>query len=91
MCEEKKGHEHAFLKINRPEQCPSVIFTVVDENMPKVKPDIEQNIDNSTFFRVNQGVQVHCAGQGEKGGKAVWQGNNMDIVMGELFGKNVQD
>lgn len=30
-CEERKGHEHAFLKIQNPDQAPTAIFTVIDE------------------------------------------------------------
>lgn len=56
MCEERRGHEHAFLKIYKQEQVPKAMFTVVDEKMPNCKPDIEQNVNNEqqqfpTFFR----------------------------------------
>lgn len=40
-CEERKDHEYAFLKITKPEQAPTAIFTVIDENMPNAKADIE--------------------------------------------------
>jgi hypothetical protein len=33
-CEATKDHEYAMLKINRPEQCPKAIFTVIGEDMP---------------------------------------------------------
>ena len=67
MCEERKGHEHAMLKIYKPNQCPKVMFTVIDENMPNAKADIEQNDD--TFFR-NQGQRGgHCKRGGRWGGR----------------------
>lgn len=51
-CEERKGHEHAFLKIQNPSQAPTVIFTVIDEKMQNAKADIEQDMtENPTFFR----------------------------------------
>merc|ERR1719263_2051187 len=51
-CEEKKGHEHAFLKIQNPGQVPTAIFTVIDEQMQNAKADIEQDVgENPTFFR----------------------------------------
>ena len=50
-CEEKKGHEHCFLKIQNPGQVPTAIFTVIDEKMENAKADIEQDVDeNPTFF-----------------------------------------
>lgn len=45
VCEERRGHEYAFLKIYKPEQVPKVMFTVVDDNMKNVKADIEHNMD----------------------------------------------
>lgn len=51
-CEERKGHEHAFLKIQNPGQAPTAIFTVIDERMPNARADIEQDVgENPTFFR----------------------------------------
>jgi hypothetical protein len=47
MCEERRGHEHAFLKIYKPEQAPKVIFTVIDENMQNAKADIEQEVNDN--------------------------------------------
>ena len=41
-CEEATDHEHPFLKIYRPEQAPTAVFTVIDENM-KGNADIEVN------------------------------------------------
>jgi len=68
MCEERRGHEHAFLKIYRPEQAPKALFTVVDENVPNCKPDIEQQIgENPTYFRNMRGRGGrggHCGGRG---------------------------
>lgn len=56
MCEERRGHEHPFLKIYKPEQVPKCMFTVINENMPNAKADIEQNMEEQmgqypTFFR----------------------------------------
>lgn len=42
MCEERRGHDHAFLKIYKPEQVPKAMFTVIDDQMPNAKADIEQ-------------------------------------------------
>ena len=44
-CEEKGDHAHAFLKITTPGQAPKAIFTVIDENMPDAKADIEIDIE----------------------------------------------
>lgn len=53
-CEETKNHPHPFLKLNRPGQAPTAIFTAIDENTPG-KADIEHDVgENPTFFR-NQG------------------------------------
>lgn len=41
MCEERRGHEYAFLKIYKAEQAPKAMFTVVDDSMPNAKADIE--------------------------------------------------
>lgn len=52
MCEERRGHDHAFLKIYKPHQAPKAMFTVIDETMPNAKADIEQEIgQNPTYFR----------------------------------------
>jgi len=55
MCEERKAHPHAFLKINKPEQVPKAMFTVIDESVPTAKADIEQDVSENnqypTFFR----------------------------------------
>lgn len=48
-CEERRGHEHAFLKIANPSQAPKAIFMVIDENVPNANADLEQ--DQNTFFR----------------------------------------
>jgi len=40
-CEDRKGHEHAFLKITNPKQAPRAIIAVVDENMQNAQPDID--------------------------------------------------
>jgi len=40
-CEQSKGHPHAFLKINNPDQAPRAMFTVVNEDMPNVQADGE--------------------------------------------------
>ena len=37
-CEERKPHDHAFLKINRPEQEPKAIYCVVDDNVKGFNP-----------------------------------------------------
>jgi len=51
-CEERRGHDHAFLKIMKPDQAPKAIFTVIDENMKNAEADIEQDAQsNPTFFR----------------------------------------
>jgi len=47
MCEERRGHEHPFLKIYRPEQVPNAMFTVINENMPNARPDIEQQVNEA--------------------------------------------
>lgn len=74
MCEERRGHEHAFLKIYNPEQAPHAMFTVVDENMPNTRADIDQQMNEQnqfpTFFRnmignMMQGMARHggrCGG-----------------------------
>jgi hypothetical protein len=62
--------------------------------MPKVKPDIEQHIDNPTYFRNMYGGNQrsyrggHCGGRGGRGGRHNWHGGNLDNVMGALFGGN---
>jgi len=55
-CEERRGHDHPFLKIYKPEQVPKAMFTVINENMKNAKADIEQNVDQQNsqmpdFFR----------------------------------------
>ena len=71
MCEERRGHEHAFLKIYKPEQAPKAMFTVIDENIPNAKADIEQEAtDNQTFFRnMGQGFRGGCGNRGGWGGR----------------------
>jgi len=81
MCEERRGHEHAFLKIQNPGQAPKAIFTVVDETMPNVKPDIEQDIgENPTFFRNNMPPWMRggrgCHRGGRWGGPHCQRGGN---------------
>lgn len=49
-CEERRTHQHAFLKIDRPEQAPKAIFTVIDDNIPDGQADFVEG-ENSTFFR----------------------------------------
>lgn len=67
MCEERKNHEHAFLKIYKPHQCPKAMFTVIDENMPNAKADIEVNNDENPFYRNHRGGR--CGG-----GRGGWRG-----------------
>ena len=62
-CEETKNHPHAFIKINKPGQAPTAIFTTIDENTPG-KADIERDVsENPTFFR-NSGGRGGCHGMG---------------------------
>lgn len=42
-CEESKNHPHAMLKLNKPGQAPTAIFTTIDENTPG-KADIERDV-----------------------------------------------
>lgn len=53
MCEERKKHDHPFLKICNPRQAPKALFTVIDETMPNAHADIEQDIGNPGQFRNN--------------------------------------
>lgn len=43
-CEATKEHEYAMLKINKPEQCPKAIFTVIGEDVP-ANADAEAQIN----------------------------------------------
>lgn len=66
-CEERKPHPHPFIKINKPGQAPTAIFTVIDENTPG-KADIERDVEeNPTFFR-NRGPCGSNAGAGQGAG-----------------------
>lgn len=50
MCEERKDHPYAFLKINTPMQAPTAIFSVIDENQhPEAKTDGDINAGASSF------------------------------------------
>lgn len=79
MCEERRGHEHAFLKIYKPEQAPTSMFTFVNEQMPNTRPDFDQNIAQHqnpfpTFFKnmMSQmmGGRGGCgSGRGGRGGR----------------------
>jgi hypothetical protein len=40
VCEATKQHDHPFLKINKPEQAPVAMVTVVDEKMPGADPHV---------------------------------------------------
>lgn len=44
-CEETTDHPHAFLKIKKAGTAPKTIFTVIDERMEDVKPDIDLDIN----------------------------------------------
>jgi hypothetical protein len=44
-CEENKNHPHAFLKIKKSGTAPKSIFTIIDEKMEEVKPDIDLDIN----------------------------------------------
>lgn len=46
-CEQTKGHPHAFLKINNPDQAPRAMFTVVNEDMPNVQ-NVDGEVDEIT-------------------------------------------
>jgi hypothetical protein len=83
MCEERRGHEHAFLKIYNPNQVPKSMFTVIDEQMPNARADIEQQVNEQqqfpTFFRnmvgqmmsgIHKGFNEHKGGrEGHCGGR----------------------
>lgn len=43
-CEERRGHDHPFLKINLKEQVPKAMLTVIDDSMPNAEADIEQDL-----------------------------------------------
>jgi len=45
-CEETKPHDHAFLKINKPEQAPISMFCVVNEDAPNVNADADINMNH---------------------------------------------
>jgi hypothetical protein len=81
MCEERRGHDHAFLKIYKPEQAPVAMFTVIDENMKNAKADIEQNVREEdqfpTFFRNMVGSFMrggHGQGHPRGGARGPWGG-----------------
>jgi len=47
-CEALKPQEYAMLKINKPEQCPKAVFTVIGEDMPAqeaIEADMEAQIN----------------------------------------------
>lgn len=83
MCEERRNHEHAFLKIYRPDQAPKAMFTVVDEKMQNARPDIEQNVEDDqmlpNFFKnLVQGFAQHhghCRGRGGWRGRGGFGGH----------------
>lgn len=50
-CEERGEHPYAFLKINNPDQAPTAIFAVLDENQhPEVKTDGDINNLGAKMF-----------------------------------------
>ena len=73
VCEERKPHDHAFLKIKDLGQAPKAMFTVIDENMKNAQPDVEQEAtQNPTYFRNSMpfgGFRGGCrGGRGRFGG-----------------------
>lgn len=42
-CEASKKSPHAFLKINKPDQAPRAMFTVINEDMPG-QADMDINV-----------------------------------------------
>ena len=44
-CEDKKGHEHAMLKITNPKQAPKAIIAIVDENMQNPQADMDFDVN----------------------------------------------
>lgn len=68
MCEERRAHDHAFLKIYKPQQVPKTMFTVINEDMPNAKADIEQQMNEAnqfpTFFRNMIGNMAQGFGRG---------------------------
>lgn len=80
-CEERGEHPYAFLKINTPDQAPTAIFAVLDENQhPEVKTDGDINNLGAKMF----GAQRTPNNQGHGGpkhhgphhgkGKGFWKG-----------------
>lgn len=73
MCEERRCHEHPFLKIYKADQVPKAMFTVIDEQMPNAKPDIEQNMNEEqqfpTFFRNMMSHMMNGMQRGGRGGR----------------------
>ena len=61
QCEERLGHEHAFLKITKPGGAPDVMITMVDEEQPQ-----QEECKNPMDF-LNQMMQ-QFGGQGGFGG-----------------------
>lgn len=45
-CEETKPHEYPFLKINKPDQVPISMITVVNEDAANVKADADIHVDH---------------------------------------------
>jgi hypothetical protein len=70
MCEERKTHDHPFLKIYKPHQCPKAMFTVIDENMQNAKPDIDVDFGENPFYRNHHrgGRGHHRGGRGHHWG-----------------------
>merc|ERR1712224_419593 len=65
-CEQNKESPHAFLKIDRPEQAPRAMFTIIDENTPG-EADIDINMDN--MGQAFQQFGHHFGRMGGRGGR----------------------
>jgi hypothetical protein len=50
-CEETKQHDHPFLKIKHPDQVPSSIFCVINEDTPNAQTDGDVNANAAEFWR----------------------------------------
>ena len=98
-CEATKPQEYAMLKINKPEQCPKAIFTVIGEDMP-ADADHEAQIneqlakqweEKKAWGRVNPNNGQRPTQQEYQGMNPCMMKKKIGWFMKNLFGKNMSE
>lgn len=78
MCEDRLPHDHPFIKIVKPENSPTAIFTAVNENPEQPEQPLHQ-FENEEE-RVHRGHRGGRGGRGHRGRGCHFGANFVNMI-----------